>query len=591
MGKWTTGFPLSRIKRALSPLLKGLTKGQPLTSLKTIFSLFKIHTIQFLKALESHQKHLSQIGEKELEKLYHVTKGLHSLLPQKSLFTYSILISVHPSTDAVYLKKTLMACLKQTAPTFEILLGYKEGCPPPLFAEDEASYPETVKSFSCPSEKEIFNHLAQHAKGNFLLLMEAGNWIRPDLLFRFEQTLRLFLDPEKSVLTSHEFKIDHRDRYIPGSEWCKPEKLLFPYVFEDRISSNLLIPTTLWHACQGIRKESKSKKYYDLLLRLDLYGAEVHNVPFYLFANRQLSPTTLSASVEEDIGIRVLEEYAKRKQLNWSIQKGLLPSSYRAVPELGSKPLIQVIIPFKDQKELTLKTAHAILKQKGVQLFITAVDNNSCDPSVADELRQLGIEVLEISEPFNFSRLNNLAVKNSKTAQHCEYLLFLNNDVELEPDALIEMSRWINQPGIGLVGCRLHYPNGLVQHGGIELNALLPDQAMRWENTGTAKPLESSVAAQLLHIADAVTAACALIKRETFSNVNGFDEIWYPITYSDTHLAVKVKAKGLHSFYTPYAVGTHFESQTRSTHHIEDYECSLWLHKKHHEKLFRMSPQ
>ncbi len=217
-----------------------------------------------------------------------------------------------------------------------------------------------------------------------------------------------------------------------------------------------------------------------------------------------------------------------------------------------------------------------MLEQRNTCFKITAIDNESEDSSIADEIRALNGEVISVKEPFNYSRLNNLAVEMTQTSQECDILLFLNNDVELQPDALEEMLRWVNQPQIGLVGCRLHYPDGRLQHGGVKL-ILQGGEKMHWEHIEKLRTLEELNISNMLGVVDAVTGACAMMKRATFIEVGGFDEIWYPIGYSDTNLAIKIAAKGLKCFYTPYAMGVHHESISRKES-IEDYESSWWLH-------------
>ena len=99
-------------------------------------------------------------------------------------------------------------------------------------------------------------------------------------------------------------------------------------------------------------------------------------------------------------------------------------------------------------------------------------------------------------------------------------LLFLNNDVELEPGALSEMVRWLDQPGIGMVGCRLHYPDGRLQHGGVRLHDRVK-KAMEWDHVEKLRRFEELEEAKVLGIFDAVTAACAMMKREIFSGNRG----------------------------------------------------------------------
>ena len=134
---------------------------------------------------------------------------------------------------------------------------------------------------------------------------------------------------------------------------------------------------------------------------------------------------------------------------------------------LKNIPHVHVVILYKNQLNITVSAVDHVLKQVGVNVKITAIDNNSTDSTIAKKLQEMGVEVIRVEEPFNYSRLNNIAVHQTKIGANCENILFLNNDVDLDSNALLEMCRWIEQPGIGLVGCRLNYPNGLLQHGGV----------------------------------------------------------------------------------------------------------------------------
>ena len=98
-----------------------------------------------------------------------------------------------------------------------------------------------------------------------------------------------------------------------------------------------------------------------------------------------------------------------------------------------------------------------------------------------------------------------------------ELILFLNNDVDLAHDALEEMARWIEQPRIGLVGAKLYYPNGSVQHGGIKLNLEKHGgRTMRWEHVDGRAPVNRQGFSQITGICEAVTGACILMKRDLF---------------------------------------------------------------------------
>jgi GT2 family glycosyltransferase len=309
---------------------------------------------------------------------------------------------------------------------------------------------------------------------------------------------------------------------------------------------------------------------------LDLAGAQFQLVPFFLYAWRShLRSNHLSQEARQaqnKTGILALQDYCARKNLDWEIGPGYLDATYRAIPRHPSRDPIHVIIPY------TLQAVQKILDQKiENEIWITAIDNQSEDTSIADDLKALGVEVLRINEAFNFSRLNNLGVKNSQYSEKSKLLLFLNNDVLLEPNALKEMSLWMDQPKVGMVGARLHYPNGLLQHGGVNLGLDAAASRMQWQHVDYHGHPNHLGPSKIISICDAVTGACLLMKKETFLEVGGFDEVWYTIAYSDTDLAVKVQRLGLSSLYTPYAVGTHYESISRGPGVYEAPEESYWL--------------
>ena len=153
-----------------------------------------------------------------------------------------------------------------------------------------------------------------------------------------------------------------------------------------------------------------------MLLRLDLAEAKFQPIPFCLYSVRS------GSDGKTPISLNVLEKYTIAKRLTWQWTPGY-GGKPRAIPPLPNRPHIQVIIPFNDQKELTLKCIQSILKQRCVSTKITAIDNRSVDRTIAGEIRDLGREVIVIDEPFNYSRLNNLAVQQTKTASDCEILL------------------------------------------------------------------------------------------------------------------------------------------------------------------------
>src|SRR6202044_1845297 len=78
-------------------------------------------------------------------------------------------------------------------------------------------------------------------------------------------------------------------------------------------------------------------------------------------------------------------------------------------------------------------------------------------------LRRNADRVVDVSGPFNWSRYNNAGAAVATG----DYLLFLNDDVEARrPGWLEALLEHAQRPEVGVVGARLLYPDGKVQHSG-----------------------------------------------------------------------------------------------------------------------------
>ena len=69
--------------------------------------------------------------------------------------------------------------------------------------------------------------------------------------------------------------------------------------------------------------------------------------------------------------------------------------------------------------------------------------------------------------------------------------------------------------------------------------------------------------AQLIQTYSAVTAACLLIKKSIYHEVNGLDEDNFAIAFNDVDFCLRVREAGYRNVWTPYAELYHHESATR----------------------------
>jgi GT2 family glycosyltransferase len=262
-------------------------------------------------------------------------------------------------------------------------------------------------------------------------------------------------------------------------------------------------------------------------------------------------------------GKRALDEHFMRRGIRASAE--LEPSvSYRTRYELPSpQPLVSIIIPTRNAEQLVRQCIESIVRRTTYLNYeILLVDNGSDDPDATRYFNELArdqvIRVVRDDRPFNYSALNNSAVKLA----HGEFVCLLNNDIEvISADWLSEMVSIAVQPGVGAVGARLWYPNNLLQHGGVILGI---GGVAGHSHKGHPKGNRGYFGrAALIQSYSAVTGACLLVRKSSFEQVGGLNEKELQIAFNDVDFCLRLVEAGYRNVWTPYAELYHHESATR----------------------------
>jgi GT2 family glycosyltransferase len=225
-------------------------------------------------------------------------------------------------------------------------------------------------------------------------------------------------------------------------------------------------------------------------------------------------------------------------------------------------PKVSVILPTRDQLPFLRQAASGLLESTDyAPMEVVILDNDSKEPETLEWMRQIEqaheqVRVLSQPGDFNFSRFNNQAVAQTEGS----LVLLLNNDIEiLHPDWLQQMVKLLQNPQVGIVGARLLYPEGTIQHAGIAID----DLGNSW-HLHFGESLASSEYAQELSFTRQVSAntgACLLIRREVWDFVGGMDE-QFAVYCNDVDLCLRVKEAGWKVLWTPLATLVHHESVT-----------------------------
>ncbi|MCX6136429.1 MAG: glycosyltransferase, partial [Ignavibacteriales bacterium] len=238
------------------------------------------------------------------------------------------------------------------------------------------------------------------------------------------------------------------------------------------------------------------------------------------------------------------------------IEEGHVPvmkmDPIRKVVNPDPLPTVSIIIPVFNAHELTRACLASIRAHTAADVFeIILVDNASTDDT-SSLLTSLpsNAKFIRNETNFGFARACNQGAKIARAPT----LLFLNNDTVVTAGWLEPLLKTIQQPDCGIVGCKLLYPDGRIQHAGISLIDGMLDHPYRHEKADLP---ETGVFKEM----DMVTGACFLIPRELFISLHGFDET-YQNGVEDVDLCLRVRQAGYRVCYQPETVLYHHEGQS-----------------------------
>jgi GT2 family glycosyltransferase len=240
-------------------------------------------------------------------------------------------------------------------------------------------------------------------------------------------------------------------------------------------------------------------------------------------------------------------------------------------------PKVSIIIPTRDQVKLLRTCVEGVLTGTDYpNMEVIIVDNDSSDPETLDYLSELtarGVVILPHPYPFNYAAVNNRAAHIASG----EFICLLNNDIEiLDEQWLRNMVRHAVRSKVGVVGAKLIWSNGMVQHGGvvIGLNGLAAHVGNNWQDEDQGYLGLN----QLTHQRSAVTAACLLLKTSLYRSEKGMNEYLFPIAFNDVDLCLRIRGRGHRLIWCPSTRLIHAESASRGKAVREQYNFKKkWL--------------
>jgi GT2 family glycosyltransferase len=329
---------------------------------------------------------------------------------------------------------------------------------------------------------------------------------------------------------------------------------------------------------------------HDWLLRCTerLAGREIHHLPGVLLHLPQ------RAAVANSIG----PVTAHLRRLGIPAEVGYSAKGHSRVRYAlpAPAPLVSLIVPTRDALHHLRACVESVLAKSSYRNFeLLVVDNQSAEPDTLRYLAELQtrpqVRVLNYALPFNFSAINNFAAGQARG----EALCLLNNDTEvITPDWLEEMLAHLVQPDVGVVGAKLFFSDGRVQHAG---DTVGPGGCAHHLHSFLAHDAPGycgrAVQAQDL---SAVTGACLLTWRKLYLELGGLDEVHLPVAFNDVDYCLRVREAKRRVVWTPYAELFHHESVSRGkddspektarAKREADYMRRRWEHVMQHDPFY-----
>lgn len=354
--------------------------------------------------------------------------------------------------------------------------------------------------------------------------------------------------------------------------WFKPAWDPEMFLAQDYLSAALAVPIATAHELRV--DESDDVVVYGMLLRATLRpGQEVQHL------HRITASTPRDHWCRSDGERLALLRSALAAIPGTEVVAGSFGTASIRWPLSVSAPLVSIIVPTRDQVALLRTCIRGLLDRTRYPNFeIVIADNDSSEPAALAFLAEISadprVRVVTWSHPFNYSAINNFAIKEARGV----YLCLLNNDIEIiDEDWLCELMRYAVRPGSGAIGAKLLYPDRTIQHAGVTVGM---GNAAGHAHRGLPEHAAGHFAHALVaHRVIAVTAACLVVRRDMFEAVGGFDEVALRIAYNDVDLCLKLHHAGLENYYVPSAVLIHHESKSRgldmAPEHVERYRTEL----------------
>lgn len=413
------------------------------------------------------------------------------------------------------------------------------------------------------------NRAAEISTGEYLAMLDNDDEVTPDALFEVAKVVHEYTDVE--FLYTDEDKVSEDGRIV--DHYCKPDWSPEHLLSVMYLLHLLVIQKTLFYTLGGFRPEFSGAQDYDLALRASTRAHLICHIPKILYHWRAIRGSAAEAVDAKpaalEAGRRALEDHVIRNGIDADVEEGLLPGLFRVRNRIRGNPLASLcilaggrraIVEGRGEIDLLSNFVASIVHRTEYPNYeIVIVDDGALPERARRALAGLPYRIEHYAPPegpFNFSRKANFAFRQARG----RHILLLNDDLEvISPEWLTAMLEPLQQDTVGVVGARLLFPDGRLQHGGVVLG--INDSAAHVYHGYPASFVGYNAFTHVIRNYSAVTAACLATRTDVIEATGGFDE-QLGIDYNDIDFCLSAIRHGYRIVYTPYAEMYHFEGSS-----------------------------
>jgi GT2 family glycosyltransferase/rhamnogalacturonyl hydrolase YesR len=221
------------------------------------------------------------------------------------------------------------------------------------------------------------------------------------------------------------------------------------------------------------------------------------------------------------------------------------------------EPLVYIIIPNWNGSSLLKECIRSIKEKTNYSNYrVLVVDDYSNDDSVYMVEHEFpDVELIRNETNLGFPVSVNRGI-NQALSKGADFIFLLNNDTKIIQEDWLDklLTTASSNPSIGLVGCKLLYPDRRINFGGARMELYGPLDYGKGSLDWGQYDFEGEV--QLL------SGAALLIKKEVVKKIGVLDEGYSPGYFEESDYCIRARKAGFSVIYNPKVIIVHYEGRS-----------------------------